>query len=157
MSWNNYIERKKLNRRIAKQEREYRQLGMPEKAIKEILELDRKQHRKNRIYRMHTQPLEEPSFSDDSCDESDNALLLRYAEQFSASQDILADHSRYWWIEEIENPVLCEKLKRLSKADIELLTLYVYDQKTMEEIASILHCTKVNIFKKIERIRKSLA
>ena len=42
---------------------------------------------------------------------------------------------RYWWIEEIENPELVQKLMLLCADDIEVLTCLVFEECTQEETA----------------------
>ena len=45
------------------------------------------------------------------------------------------EKSRYWWIEEINNPKLAEAIKALSPEQFELLTLVVIDGYTQAEAA----------------------
>lgn len=157
MGWNDGYERKKFKQRMAKQAEEYRRLGMSGEAIKEMEEYDWKCFREERNHQMHTQSIEEKSMKEALNDEGDNALLFKYKEQLSVTQDVLSDHSRYWWIEEIEDPILAEKFKSLTESDVELLTMYVYEEKTMEEISALFACSKMNISKKLKRIKDYLS
>ena len=63
---------------------------------------------------------------------------------------------RYWWIEEIENELLAKKLKTLPIDDVELITQYVFEQRTQVEIARHFGVSNVTIFKRIEKLKKFL-
>ena len=65
-------------------------------------------------------------------------------------------HDRYWWIEEIENELLAKKLKTLPIDDVELITQYVFEQRTQVEIARHFGVSNVTIFKRIEKLKKFL-
>lgn len=156
MAWNDANQRRKFEARMKKQAEEYRAAGMTEEQIQAMYEFDFEQYKSDRRFYTHTQPLNECNFDDGSCDESDNGLLEGFECVLSVIDEYSIDHGRYGWIEDVENPDLYEKLKMLSESDIELLTLYVFENKTMVEIASNFNCTKVNIFKKIERIKNFL-
>ena len=60
---------------------------------------------------------------------------------------------RYWWIEEIDDPELAKKIKTLSKDDIELITLHVYESFTQEEIGEQLGISQRAVGKRIEKLR----
>lgn len=156
MSWNNAYERKKFEARKKKQAEEYRALGMTEEQIKAMYEFDLAQYRSDRRYAMHTQPLQVTEFDESDADESDNSLLKEFYDQLTCTVDNSVDKPRYWWVEEIDNPQLAQRIKALSVEDIELLTLYVYEGYTQEDIAQIFSCTKQNIQKKFRRIKKIL-
>ena len=141
---------------MKEQAEEYRRYGMDEEAIKEMEEYDWELYRDERTHQMHNQPFSDSSLGADTAEEGENALFLKYENQLSVTQDILAEHSRYWWIEELDNPELCAKIKQLSMSDIELITQYVFDGFTQERIAENNNINQKNISKKISRIKNFL-
>ena len=60
--------------------------------------------------------------------------------------------SRFTWIGEIEDERLLSALENLSDADLELITLYAYEEYDTVEISKVFGTTKQNISKKIRRI-----
>ena len=60
------------------------------------------------------------------------------------------------WVEEIEKPELIKGIKALSKEDIELITLYVFDDLTQNEIGVRFGISQKAVSKRIEQIRKHL-
>ena len=63
---------------------------------------------------------------------------------------------RYSWIDDISEPRLVERLRKLSESDIELLTLLIYDGLSQTEAADILGCKQYDISRQFARILKSL-
>ena len=135
MSWNNGYETKKFKKEQEKIAKLYRSYGASEKLIDEMLEFSLIQFREERTYREHTESFEQAEY---------------------ITEDSAELHSRYWWIEEISDPILVNKIKSLSQDDIELLTLYAILGYTQDEIAQMKGCTKQNIQKKIRRIKNFL-
>ena len=70
------------------------------------------------------------------------------------TQDEKDFQGRYAWIDTIEDAGLLKKLSRLSKQDLELLTLYAIEGCTQTEIALLLHLNQSVISRKINRIKK---
>ena len=156
MSWNNRYERKKFEAKQKKQAEEYRKLGMTEEQIKEMYEFDLAQFNSNRRYHMHTQPIQVEEFDKNACEESDNSLIKYFSEELTSTIDDLSEHSRYWWIEEIEDSIMAQRLKLLSDEDIELLTKRVMDGFSQAELAKVYGISQKNICKKLNRIKKFL-
>ncbi len=156
MSWNDGYERKRFIQRMKEQAEEYRRYGMDEEAIKEMEEYDWELYRDERTHQMHNQSFSDSSLGADTAEEGENALFLKYENQLSVTQDILAEHSRYWWIEELDNPVLVAKIKQLSTDDIEMITQLAFENKTKKEISEFFNCSDVNIIKKFKRIKNFL-
>ena len=102
MSWNNAYERKKFEARQKKQSEEYRALGMTEEQIKEMYEFDLEQYKSDRRYHMRTQPFTSSDFDDGEDDESESTLLNKFFDELTVIIDSSSEHSRCWWIEEIE-------------------------------------------------------
>ncbi len=157
MSWNNGLERKKFNRKQNKQNEEYRALGMSDEAIRALNDLDNEIYNSDRVYCTHTQPLDISVFYESDCDESDNALLKKFGDRISITLEDSGCFSRYWWIEELDTPELAKAIKELPKEDIELLTLYVFDQMTQQEIAKILGVSQPAVVKRLSKIKEKLS
>ena len=145
MGWNNANERRKFEERQKRLAIEYRENGMTDKQIEEMYQFDLRQFNSNRRYREHTQAFQVDEFDD--ADESDNSLMRYFPEPLTSKIDDLASKTRFGWVEEIEDERLYKILIGMSKDDIELITLYVFDGYTQDEIANYMNCTKQNIQK----------
>ena len=154
MGWNNANERRKFEEQQKRLAIEYRANGMTDKQIEEMYQFDLRQFNSNRRYREHTQAFQVDEFDD--ADESDNSLMRYFPEPLTSKIDDLASKTRFGWVEEIEDERLYKNLIGMSKDDIELITLYVFDGYTQDEIANYMNCTKQNIQKKFHRIKKHL-
>ena len=108
MCWNDGYERRKFEARQKKQAEEYRALGMTEEQIKEMYEFDLEQYKSDRRYHMHTQPFTSSDFDDGEDDDSESTLLNKFFDELTLTIDSRSEQSRYWWIEEIDNPKLAE-------------------------------------------------
>lgn len=156
MSWNDGYERRKFEAKQKKLAEEYRKAGMTEEQIKAMYEFDFEQFKSDRKYRMHTQPFASSDFEEGGEDDSESTLLEKFEEQITVSIDDATCHSRYWWIEELENVELAKKIKSLTKEQIELLTLVVVDGYDQTEIAKILNVNQSTISRRFEAIKKIL-
>jgi DNA-directed RNA polymerase specialized sigma24 family protein len=135
MSWNNGYERKKFEARQKKQAEEYKAQGMTEEQIKAMYEFDLEQYKSDRRYHLHTQPFSSSDFDDGEDDDSESTLLNKFFDELTVTIGSCGEKSRYWWIEEINNPKLAEAIKALSPEQFELLTLVVIDGYTQAEAA----------------------
>ena len=133
MSYNHGREFKKFQAHQRRLRRQYEQLGMPESDIEALYQGD----------------LQE--FNDDRRHEEHNPIRLDVCEPLVAPEG--GGHSRLWWVEEISNPALVGRLKSLSEADLELLTLFVFDGFGQVEIAQRLGVSQVAVSKKITRLK----
>lgn len=156
MSWNNGYETKKFEARQKKQAEEYRALGMTEEQIQAMYEFDLEQFKSERRHRMHTQPLQVEEFEENDADESDNTLLNEFFDELTCTIETSGDKSRYWWIEEIDNPVLVRNIKNLSIEQLELLTLVVIDNYGQAEIAELMKVSQSAISQRLATIKKIL-
>lgn len=152
MSWNNRSERAKFEAIQKKHYEEYLKQGMTEEQIKEMYEFDLEQFNSDRRYYMHVQQLTTSDFDEGEDDESESTLLKKHLEALTVSIETSNELSRYWWIEEIDNPILAANIKKLTPDDLELLTLYVFDGYKQEEIANHFGVTQQAIAKKLCRI-----
>ena len=135
MSWNNAYEKRKFEERQKKQAEKYRALGMTEEQIKEMYEFDYAQFKSERRFRMHTQSFEPDKFDDDEDDNEKLSIVEKFQDVLVTTQDDSVDKSRYWWIEEIDDPETARKIKLLSESDLEILTLMVIDELKNKEIS----------------------
>ena len=156
MSWNDGYERRKFEARQKKQAEEYRKLGMSEEQIKAMYEFDLEQYKSDRRFYMHTQPFEPIEFDEAEDDDEKLSIFEKFADVLTTSIADSSEKSRYWWVEEIDNPLLAVKLKKLSEEDLELLTKYVFDGYTQKELSDIYGINQKNISKKIKRITNFL-
>ena len=157
MNWNNGYERRKFEARQKKQAEEYRALGMTEEQIQTMYEFDLEQFKSERRHRMHTQQFTSSDFDEGEADDSESTLFDKFFDELTCTIETSGEHSRYWWVEEIEDADLCKRIKSLSVDDIELITLYAFDGYTQDEIAIKFSCTKQNIQKKFRRIKNFLS
>lgn len=156
MCWNDGYERRKFEARQKKQAEEYRALGMTEEQIKAMYEFDLEQYKSDRRYHMHTQPFTSSDLDDGEDDDSESTLLHKFFDELTVTIDNSGEKSRYWWIEEIDNPQLARRIKMLSQEDLELITKRVIDGCTQADLAEIYGIAQKNISKKLSRIKKYL-
>ena len=156
MSWNNGYERKKfelLQQRLAAK---YRKLGMIEEQIEAIYEFDLEQFKSERRFYSYTVSFE-PNEFDTSEDARDKTPLLNlFSDVLTTSIDISEAHSRFWWIEELDDAELIKRVKSLSEDDRELLTLYAFDGYNQTALARIFNVSQQCISKRIKKIEKIL-
>ena len=148
MCWNNGLERKKFEKRQAILAEQYRAVGMTEDQIQMMYEFDLAAFRSERIYYTHTQSLEIGNDDDNeaACDISN--FLLEYQQT-----EIFRDYSnRYWWIDELER--FYYVAMSLSEKERELITMYVFEGHTQEEMAEILNCPQTTISYHLRKIKK---
>ena len=156
MKWNNGYERRMFEIKQKKQAEEYRKAGMTEEQIKAMYEFDLEQFNSDRKYYRRTQPFTSSDFEEGDEDDSESTLLEKFEEQITVSLDDATCHSRYWWIEELDNPKLAEAIKKLTKEQIELLTLVVVDGCDQSEVAKIFNVNQSTISRRFESIKKIL-
>lgn len=156
MSWNNAYERKKFEARQKKQAEEYRALGMTEEQIKEMYEFDLEQFKSNRRYYSHTQSFIPDDFDESEDDDEKLSIFDKFKDVLTTSIEDSGNKSRYWWIEEIDNPNLVKKIKALPQDDIELITLLAFDGYSKTEIAKMLGCQPYHITRRLARIEKRI-
>ena len=138
MGWNNAYERKKFEAKQKKQAEEYRALGMSEEQIQIMYEFDLEQFNSNRSYYSHTQSFIPDDFDESEDDDEKLSIFEKFKDALTISIEDSSDKSKYWWIEEIDEPETVKKIKSLSERDLEILTLMVIDELTHEEIAKIM-------------------
>ena len=152
MAWNNGLERKKFEAEQAKLAAEYRAVGMTDEQIRQMYEFDLEAFNSNRRFAEHTQEFPESPFEDG--DEGQSPLYEKFPEALTVTMELPTGNSRYAWLDEIEHAQLAKALKELSAEDIELITLYVFEDYTQEEIGARFGISQRAAGKRIAKIRK---
>ena len=134
MSYNYAREKRKFDAEWKRKAVWYRKEGMSEEDIEAMHRFDLAQFNRDRAYESRRRPLE-------------TACGFYYIQQSS---------ERYSWIDEVSEPRLAERLRKLSNSDIELLTLMVRDGCGVNEIAKLYGVTHSTISRKITRIKNFL-
>ena len=155
MAWNNGLERKRFDEEQEKLAAEYRAAGMTEEQIEQMHLFDLEAFNSRRRFCEHTQQFPELP---ENIDEEDgfSPIFDKFIDELSVGMNTSDFQGRYWWIEEIENELLAKKLKTLPIDDVELITQYVFEQRTQVEIARHFGVSNVTIFKRIEKLKKFL-
>ena len=150
MGFNYGLEKKNFDRQWAIMRKQYEDAGMSIEVIQAMYEYDWSVFNAARSYQNHTQEIAAPSF--EQGEEAYSPLMNKYKEAFSITEHYRETKSRFTWIGEIEDERLLSALENLSDADLELITLYAYEEYDTVEISKVFGTTKQNISKKIRRI-----
>lgn len=134
-----YIAKKNFDSEWARLANFYAKEGMSQDAIQEMHDFDWKEFCRNRVNILHS--------ADFSPEEREDIM-----EQNPVNYDIYGGHSRYWWLSELSTPSLTIGAKLLSDEDKELLTLYIYEERTIREIAEIQQKSKSQVSRSLRRI-----
>ena len=152
MGFNYGLEKKNFDRQWAIMRKQYEDAGMSIEVIQAMYEYDWSVFNAARSYQNHTQEIAAPSF--EQGEEAYSPLMNKYKEAISITEHYRETKSRFTWIGEIEDERLLSALENLSDADLELITLYAYEEYDTVEISKVFGTTKQNISKKIRRITK---
>ena len=150
MGFNYGLEKKNFDRQWAIMRKQYEDAGMSIEVIQAMYEYDWSVFNAARSYQNHTQEIAAPSF--EQGEEAYSPLMNKYKEAISITEHYRETKSRFTWIGEIEVERLLSALENLSDADLELITLYAYEEYDTVEISKVFGTTKQNISKKIRRI-----
>ena len=153
MAWNNAKRRMKFEAGEARFAEKCRALGMNEEAIAEIYASDLREFNNTRRFYERNRQIPDDAF--EKVDEGTCPLSERYLERFSTTIE-KSDKSRFWWIDEIDDAGLAERLKTLTPEEIELVTLYAYEGFTQSEISRMLGISQMAVSKRIAKVRKKL-
>ena len=134
MAYNYAREKRKFDAEWKRKALWYRKEGMSEEDIEAMHCFDLAQFNRDRAYESRRRPLE-------------TACGSCYVQE---------PIERYNWIDEVSDQQLAERLRKLSKSDIELLTLLIYDGLSQTEAADILDRKQYDISRQFARILKSL-
>ena len=150
MGFNYGLEKKNFDRQWAIMRKQYEDAGMSIEVIQAMYEYDWSVFNAARSYQNHTQEIAAPSF--EQGEEAYSPLMNKHQEAISITEHYRETKSRFTWIGKIEDERLLSALENLSDADLELITLYAYEEYDTVEISKVFGTTKQNISKKIRRI-----
>lgn len=154
MAWNNGLERKKFDEEQKRLVAEYRAAGMTEYQIEQMYQFDLKAFNNKRRFYEHNQQIPDNIFGTD--DEGLCPLNDKFLDAMSVTLEQSDAKSRYWWIEEIENPMLALMVRRLPVEDLELITLYAFEKHTVREVAAEIGLSKSTVSQRLDRLRNFL-
>lgn len=127
--------------------------GMDENAINEMYAFDLEIFNDNRAIAKHEQPIT-PDMSGDNEDKS--TLFEKFMDQLSYQDSYVFIPQRYAWLGQIGNNRLYELLSDLRPDDIELITLYVFERYTYEEIGKKFGISKQAVNQRVNRLKRQL-
>lgn len=139
MKFNYFIQKKKFDEAWKELALTYTEAGMEPEAIRQMYDYDWTVFCRSRVDSMHEAEID--------AEEREEIM-----EKKTVDYDIFGGHSRYWWLEELSSPCLTMGVPLLEEEDKELLTLYIYEQRTIREIAQILGKSKSSILERLQRI-----
>ena len=153
MSFNYFIEKKKFDEKWEKLAYTYENAGMDKEAIRQMYLFDLEEFNSKR--KAERRKINAPMSEEDEF--LDVAWLMKTfpRAELSSEYDALATHSRYWWLEEISSPLLTPRIKGLKEEERELLTMYIYEQRTEEEIAIALGVHHTTVSRRLAKLFKS--
>lgn len=154
MAFNNGLERKRFEQEQKRLAEEYRAAGMSEEAMREMYQFDLDRFNSDRRFGEHTQQFAISELEDD--DEATSPLYKQFTDVLTVNIERSGEHSRFWWIDEIDDTDLAAKLRKLSADDLELLTLIVQDGCSVVEIAHLQSVAHSTISRKLSRLKKYL-
>ena len=130
---------------------EYENAGMSEEAIEAIFQFDLEMFNRDRAYFEHLyyQPL--------NSDYDEDILVLEGVLHFRDTDT--SYHSRYWWIEGIDNPLLLAYIRTLSQEDLDIVTMRYFEGFTQKDIAEKMGISQQAVSKrlaKFEKIKKNI-
>lgn len=156
MKFNNGLERKRFEAKQASLRKGYQKVGMSEEQILAMYELDLAEFNSNRKYVSHMQPISGTDFENDedsNAETGQNPLFEKFGEALSINLFEEQEHSRFWWVEEIDDIFLSSRLKMLSEVDLELLTLLTFDGYSEKQAASILGISDRTVRRKLASMK----
>ena len=145
-------EKRKFDKAWAKLAKTYEEAGMEPDAIQAMYEFDWDAFKAARVEALHTQEFAIPESTDDDLSECESPLFEKFQNCLSSRYDTLGNHSRFWWIAELENPCLTVGLPLLTDEDKEILTLYLIEGYTEHEIARRLGTYQVKVSRRLQKI-----
>ena len=131
MSYNHGKEERIFEQKWKKLRKEYREAGMTEEAIEKMYLFDKEEFNRDRAYfeRLHVSFDTYNGYSDEEEGETIDEP------EIAVSDELYPALSRYWWIEEIDDPHILAYIRKLSKIDVEILTLCIYEGYKQKEAA----------------------
>ena len=137
-----------------KLEKEYKEAGMSDDAIRKMKAFDWEMFKKERIYCMHNQLMTVNYYPDGNrSDLSRPSLMDRFFEEFSY-EDKHFINDRYGWIGCLDDEALIEKIGALDELTIECITMYVFEGMPLKEISEKVGLEASSISRRIKKIKK---
>lgn len=151
MGFNYAREKRKFDKEWRKLAEQYIEAGFDTAGIQAMHDFDWELFCQRRTYENSEQEL--PSAMIDDSDGKNRSTLFRKFPSLTVSFDENSLIGRYGWMEAVTDPLMTDKLSRLTGDDVELLTLLVFDEYQQTEIAAMQACTQQAVSKKIKRIK----
>lgn len=129
---------------------EYRAAGMEEDAIQKLYEYDLAVFNNDRAH--HRYDVEIPT-ADDSENQSD---YVEYERATTVTDTYHEMKTRFAWVGEIKNERLQAGLEKLSDEELQLITLYFYEEYSTVELSKVYGIAHQNISKRIIKITNFL-
>ncbi|WP_158398657.1 sigma factor-like helix-turn-helix DNA-binding protein [Faecalibacterium prausnitzii] len=150
MSYNSGNARRIFYTKWNKLREEYRAAGMEEDAIQKLYEYDLAVFNNDRAH--HRYDVEIPT-ADDSENQSD---YVEYERATTVTDTYHETKTRFAWVGEIKNERLQAGLEKLSDEELQLITLYFYEEYSTVELSKVYGITHQNISKRIIKITNFL-
>ena len=150
MSYNSGNARRIFYTKWNKLREEYRAAGMEEDAIQKLYEYDLAVFNNDRAH--HRYDVEIPT-ADDSENQSD---YVEYERATTVTDTYHETKTRFAWVGEIKNERLQAGLEKLSDEELQLITLYFYEEYSTVELSKVYGIAHQNISKRIIKITNFL-
>ena len=130
----------------------YKSLGMSEEQIREMYMFDLRQLNRDLAYRRHVQCV---GLDSEIETQSRRSFLCKDDDRLSVTQK--SDETRpLWWLDEMEDEALVNKLKMLSTEELNLIDMLVFQGLSQTEIGTRLKISQAAVSQRINTIRKRI-
>jgi len=146
VAYNHNREFTKFKNKWKQLRKEYKKAGMSDEAIEKIYLFDLNLFNRDRAYFEHL-------YSEPLNDGLDEDIFVLEGKLKIKEQDFIGC-SRFWWVEEIENPMLAAFVKSLSHEDMELVTMAYFEGYSQDEIGKRLGVTQQTVSKRLAKFEK---
>ena len=150
MSYNSGNARRIFYTKWNKLREEYRAAGMEEDAIQKLYGYDLAVFNNDRAH--HRYDVEIPT-ADDSENQSD---YVEYERATTVTDTYHETKTRFAWVGELKNERLQAGLEKLSDEELQLITLYFYEEYSTVELSKVYGIAHQNISKRIIKITNFL-
>lgn len=136
MKFNYQSEKLKYLKRWERLKREYKEAGMNENEINEMMDYDWKVFKKERIFCLHNQYMNGVEASEENRNGECSMLVLRYPEKLSYEEEFMEGPE--YWIDNLDTEWIIETAKGLSDEQQTIIRMIVYEGYRISELAAIL-------------------
>ena len=144
--------RQRFYREQEKLRAQYKALGMSEEQIQEMHQFDLHQFNRDTAFFRHTVPL----MPEGETVAEDMSPQLKYCKDELAVYMEPLREAQFWWLDEIEDESLVERLLKLPFADLMLIDQLAFQGLSQEAIAQLEGKTQASVSQRIKTIRKKL-